>query len=145
MSAVAEASAFEIIAARITAGIDAMQEKNGSTMGQMESIAWGIDQWNSEMKKVVDAINTRVSPARVPVNQPEKMRAYVELKDALDAAQDAWLAANAKQDQAYNLLRGRLQGTMWGPVIMLTKMERIKERVQALYGIVDFFEDEIED
>lgn len=110
----------------IRAGIEkrqrANEERDGSTSGTVDAAEKAYSEWDAELNK-----NYKGLLAKLP---SEKARA------ALKTSQSAWLQFRDKEFQALDQLYGGLEGTMYVPMSVESRIRIVRDR--ALQLLADY-------
>jgi len=78
--------------------------------------------WDKELNIVYQTLTHRMSPAA---------------KASLKKAQETWLTFRDQQFKFFETYYGSMEGTIWASVAAQMKADVVKDRVMALYSILD--------
>jgi uncharacterized protein YecT (DUF1311 family) len=97
--------------------IAALLEKDPSTAGAVQALGAGYKLWDAELNKQYKLLMSRFKGRD---------------KDALVAAQRAWLGFRDRELVVINAVHDKLQGTIYNSVRVSAKMELVKSRALEL-------------
>ncbi|MFN8355476.1 MAG: lysozyme inhibitor LprI family protein [Spirosomataceae bacterium] len=101
----------------IDAALEKCMDKNPSTHGTMSCIIEAQKQWDAELNKHYKTLNLKLNP---------------EQKAALLNAQREWIKWRDLEFKSIDALYSTLEGTMFQPMQLNSKMEVVKQRALAL-------------
>ena len=116
----------KVIEARITAGINAMQEQDPSTAGQIDSAEWGLQEWDRELNHAYEALLEKL-PATATTKLKLTQRRWIDFRDG--------------EFTVISEIYGMMQGSMYHPMSVFAQMEAIKERTLRLLAYLDLLQE----
>ena len=97
--------------------IDAMIEKDGSTHGQIRAMDAAYKLWDAELNRVYKKLYSELHSAG---------------KSRLQASQRAWITFRDAEFKFLDAVYGKLDGTMYLPMRVASRVELVKRRAQEL-------------
>lgn len=116
----------KVIEARITAGINTMQEQDPSTAGQIASAEWGSQEWDKELNHAYEALLENLPASG---------------KTKLKLTQRRWIDFREGEFTVIAETYGMMQGTMYHPMTVFAQMDIIKERAMRLLAYLDLLQE----
>lgn len=95
---------------------------NDSTAGMLECFSRAEKEWDTELNRVYNALQSQLKPAA---------------QDALKQAQRTWITQRDQEFALINAIHQQMDGTLWIAIMASKRADVVKARALVLQGYMD--------